>query len=292
MTPFSNGSTTRKPRFDACEVAILWSSQLRRTTKTSGLTQPPMVPRVVRPILYPNVEVHGVFQVDSDWFGQDDQSRKAVGNLQDGVSFRRARLSANGAVTDNMNYFLQMDFAFPGRPTFTDLWWELTKVPVLGNVRVGQWKQPFSLEVVSSFRYTTFAERSLGFQAFTPFRHIALGFYDWSEDEDMTWAASVYRPGNDQYGGSIADQGGYAGVGRVTFLPYYSNELKGANYLHLGAAYNYVSPNFHLARFRSIPEYFVGQQQGELPFGTSGTAIPGPLDGVPYFVDTRAREIN
>jgi phosphate-selective porin OprO/OprP len=239
---------------------------------------------------YPTIEVHGVFQADSGWFGQDEASRRTVGNLQDGADFRRARLATIGSLTETMNYFIQFDFAFPGRPTFTDVWWEVTQVPVLGNIRVGQWKQPFSLEVVSSFRYTTFAERSLGFQAFTPFRHIAVGFYDWNEEETMTWAASVYRPGQDQYGGSIADQGGYAGVGRVTWLPWY--EETGKDYLHLGAAYNYVSPGFHLSRFRTIPEFFVGAQQGDQPLGTSGQAIPGPFDGVPFFVDTKTFEVN
>lgn len=191
---------------------------------------------------YPSVEVHGVFQADAGWFGQNSASRKAVGDIQDGADFRRARLSANGALVENMNYFLQMDFAFQGRPTFTDLWFEVTKVPVVGNVRIGQWKQPFSLEVVSSFRYTTFPERSVLFQPFTPFRHLALGFYDWAEDERMTWAASVYRTGQDQYGGSIADNGGYGMVGRVTGLPWYDEECGGSRYLHLGAGYNYVAP--------------------------------------------------
>src|SRR2546430_8980010 len=78
--------------------------------------------------------------------------------------FRRARLAARAALGNNINAFMQFDFAFPGRPTFTDLWVEWTDLPVLGTVRVGQWKQPFSLEVVSSFRYTTFMERSSLFQ--------------------------------------------------------------------------------------------------------------------------------
>lgn len=239
---------------------------------------------------YPSVEVHGVFQADSGWFVQDATSRATVGNIQDGVDFRRTRLAAIGSLTPNTNYFVQMDFSFPGRPTFTDVWWEMTKVPLLGNVRVGQWKQPFGLEVVSSFRFTTFAERSLSFQAFTPFRHIALGMYDWNEEETMTWAASVYRAGQDQFGGSIADQGGYAGVGRITWLPWY--EKPGDNYLHLGLGYNYVAPNHHLTRFRSIPEYFIGEQVGQLPTGTSGIAIPGAIDGTPFFVDTRAIRVN
>ncbi len=246
---------------------------------------------------FPSVEVHGVFQVDSAWFHQSDNNIATIndldgagnGNIRDGAAFRRARLSANGAVMPNMNYFLQMDFAFFGRPTFTDVWMEFTKVPVLGNVRVGQWKQPFSLEVVSSFRYTTFAERSVLFQAFAPFRHIGVGFWNYSEDERMTWAASAYRPGQDQYGGSLSDNGGYAGVGRITALPWW--ECEGANYLHVGGAYNYVSPKDEMARFRTIPEYFVGEQGGATPAGTSGVATPGAFNGTPFFVDTKTQGI-
>lgn len=240
---------------------------------------------------HPSVEVHGVFQADAGWFGQNAASHKAVGDIQDGADFRRARLSANGAIAENMNYFMQMDFAFQGRPTFTDLWFEVTKVPVVGNVRIGQWKQPFSLEVVSSFRYTTFAERSVLFQAFAPFRHIALGFYDWAENERMTWAASVYRAGQDQYGGSIADNGGYGAVGRITGLPWYDEECGGSRYLHLGAGYNYVAPGNQSAQFRTIPEYFIGAQANGTT-GTAGIALPGNFNGVPFFVDTKAFGVN
>lgn len=253
---------------------------------------------------FPTVELHGVFQADTGWFHQTENNiatlkdlqllegipaTSANGDIRDGADFRRARLSANGSVLPNMNYFFQMDFAFPGRPTFTDVWMELTKVPVLGNVRIGQWKQPFSLEVVSSFRYTTFPERSLLFQSFTPFRHIAVGFYDYSEDERMTWAASVYRSGQDQFGGSIADAGGYAGVARVTALPWWEED--GRRYLHTGVAYNYVTPPNHVGQFRTIPEYFIGAQAGTT-LGTAGIATPTPFNGTPFFVDTLPLKIN
>ncbi|MSR56403.1 MAG: porin [Planctomycetaceae bacterium] len=232
---------------------------------------------------YPNTELHGVVQADSGWYGQDQTNINEFGILKDGADFRRTRLSANGAIAPNVNYFVQMDFAFPGRPTFTDVWVEVTKLPVVGNLRVGQWKQPFSLEVVSSFRYTMLPERSLLFNAFTPFRHIAVGMYDYSEDERMTWAASVYRPGQDQYGGSIASSGGYAGVGRITGLPWYEND--GASYLHLGAAYNYVAPNGRFGGFRSIPEFFIGQHDAAAN-GTAGTSTPTLINGTPFFVNT------
>jgi phosphate-selective porin OprO/OprP len=234
-------------------------------------------------VKYPFVEVHGAVQFDTGWYGQDQTSIDTFGVLKDGADFRRARLGVNGAIAPTVNYFVQMDFAFPGRPSFTDVWVEFTELPLLGNLRVGQWKQPFSIEVISSFRYTMFPERSLLFQAFTPFRHPAVGFYNWSEDERLTWAASVYRSGQDQYGDSIASSGGYAGVGRITGLAWYEDE--GSRYLHLGAAYNYVAPNDRFGGFRTIPEFFIGAHDIAAN-GTAGTATPTLLNGTPFFVNT------
>lgn len=141
----------------------------------------------------PSVTINGVFQADGVAFNQDDESRNAYGRVEVGGDFRRARLGAKGAVTDRMDYFMQMDFAFFGRPTFTDLWVDFKDARQFGTVRVGQWKQPFSLETVSSFRYTTFMERAGIFQAFTPFRHLGIGFFNNSEDLNWTWAASYFR---------------------------------------------------------------------------------------------------
>src|SRR6185436_21194313 len=170
---------------------------------------------------YPNVTINGVFQADVGFFNQDAASVASFGEIQDGADFRRARLSAKGAVSETMNYFMQMDFAFLGRPTFTDLWIESIDMPYLGNFRIGQWKQPFSLEVVSSFRYTTFMERSVLFQPFTPFRHLGMGFYNYSDDLNMTWAASGFRSGQDQFGDSISNDGGWGTAERLTWCPYY-----------------------------------------------------------------------
>ena len=232
----------------------------------------------------PAVTVSGVFQADAVWFNQSDASRDQYGSIENGADFRRARLGARAKVTDSMNAFMQMDFGFFGRPTFTDLWVEQTKVPLLGNVRVGQWKQPFGLETVSSFRYTTFMERSSLFQPFTPFRHLGVGFYDHTEDLNTTWAASYFRTGQDQFGSSLSTNGGNGVSGRLTHLLWYCGE-KGEDYLHVGTGYYMNSPPRDTARFRSIPEIFVGEfAPGGV--GTSGQAVPGVLNGTPFFVDT------
>ena len=152
---------------------------------------------------YPTLQINGAFQADTGYFHQDANSMETYGHIANGADFRRARLGAKGAINETVNYFFQMDYAFFGRPTFTDIWVEQTQIPYFGNVRVGQWKQPFSLEVVSSYRYTTFMERSLLFVPFTAFRHLGIGFYDNADDLSSTWAGSVFASGQDQTGGSL-----------------------------------------------------------------------------------------
>jgi phosphate-selective porin OprO/OprP len=242
------------------------------------------------PVKYPaGIKVSGVFQVDGVLFSQDAANKAppalgGVGPIENGADFRRARLAASAALAPNMNAFFQMDFGFPGRPTFTDLWIDWTDLPVLGTVRVGQWKQPFSLEVVSSFRYTTFMERASTFQAFTPFRHIGIGAYNHADDLTGTWALSYLRTGQDQFGGSLSTHGGNGLAGRLTRLLWY-DESDGRSYLHLGGDYYLNVPPNHSIVFRSIPEIFVGQNAGD-GVGTAGFAVPGVFDGTPFFVNT------
>ncbi|MBN8626948.1 MAG: hypothetical protein J0M17_15815, partial [Planctomycetes bacterium] len=207
---------------------------------------------------YPTIKINGVFQADFGWVQQDANSTARYGHIKDGADFRRARLAASGAITEVNNYFLQMDFGFFGRPTFTDVWVEQTDLPILGNVRVGQWKQPFSLEVVSSFRYTTFAERSVLFQAFDAFRHLGAGFYNRNDELTATWAASVFAFGQDQFGGSIATAGGVGTAERFTYLPYYDEPSDGRYYLHTGVGHYFSAPNDKSVNFRTIPEMYIG----------------------------------
>ncbi|HBJ36305.1 MAG TPA: porin [Planctomycetaceae bacterium] len=236
---------------------------------------------------FPKILLSGVFQADTVLFSQNDASREAYGGIANGTDFRRARLGAKGSVATNMDYFMQMDFAFFGRPTFTDVWVDFKEAGPLGTVRVGQWKQPFSLEVASSFRYTTFMERAGTFQAFTPFRHLGIGFYNHSEDLRWTWAASYFRTGQDQFGGSLSAKSGNGVAARLTHL-LWDDEHSGSDYLHVGAAYFLNAPPNEKTRFRSIPEIYVGEfvvPPGE-PIGTSGQPVPNVADGTPFFVDT------
>ena len=258
---------------------------------------------------YPTVRINGAFQVESYWFGQDLENKLTLGhydprfddaltpaevaelgNLKDGGGFRRTRLSAAGSVAEDINYMIQMDFGFFGRPTFTDVWAEKSDLLLDGSMRVGQWKQPFSLEVVSSYRYTTFLERSSMFQTFTPFRHVGVGWQRVNPDQSSTIAWSIFRTGNDQFGNDISQRGGYSTAARWTLLPWYSQNESNLSYLHLGTAVWAGSPSDSRYRYASIPEGFVGSF-GAAPLGSSKVSVPATSNGTPPFVDTGTLDI-
>ncbi|MDB5334778.1 MAG: phosphate-selective porin [Planctomycetaceae bacterium] len=238
---------------------------------------------------YPNVQVNGFFQADVGFFDQSANNRATVGDIQDGADFRRFRLSAKGAVIENVNYFAQLDFGFFGRPTFTDVWLEITHVPVLGFIKIGQWKQPFGLETVTSVRYQTFMERSSLFQTFEAFRHIGIGTYNYSESQMSTWAGSVFKTGNDQFGDDIGDNAGISAAARGTHLAWYEEgENSSLYYLHMGGAFWYGNPGNDRMRYATIPEFYIGSfgSSAANPVGTSKVPIPNVANGTPPFVDT------
>lgn len=253
---------------------------------------------------YPTIQMNGAFQADTGYFMQDPNSMISYGHIANGADFRRARLGAKGAITENVNYAFQMDFGFFGRPTFTDVYVEQTNIPYLGTVRIGQWKQPFSLEVVSSYRYTTFMERSVLFQPFDAFRRLGIGFYDNAEDLSSTWAASVFASGQDQFGNTLFENqtssgaftninmGGVGTAERFTWVPYWDECTKGEDYLHLGVGHYFNAPPGQTTSFRTIPELYIGQAANVLNGGSSFQQTPGGANGTPFFVNTGALPVN
>jgi len=238
---------------------------------------------------FPSVKLTGFMQVDTGFFDQDANSRATLGDIQDGVGFRRARLQAIGKVAEFTNYSLEMDFATAGRPSFMDVWGEQTNIPFFGNLRVGHYRQPVSMDSWTPVRQLEFLERSLPFQAFDPFRRVGVMAYDKSENEMMTWAYGVYRTGgfgnaplgDSRFATDIGDNGGFSFASRATKLLYYDEPSEGRYLLHLGGSYNYsqitaTSAGGGFYEARVIPEFFVGD-----PAGGGVTSA-----GTPFIADT------
>jgi phosphate-selective porin OprO/OprP len=235
--------------------------------------QPPVDPNP-EPPKYPTVALGGLLQLDAGLFRQSDLNRRLYGDADDGADFRSARLWARGSLREGTNYMLELDFGSlaalsPGRPNFQNAYIEQESLPV-GTVRVGRWKQPFSLETATSIRFLTFIERANLF-AFVPFRRTGVGFFDFSEDERTTWAASVFRSSDDGFGGSKADGvSGYATAARLTRLVWAEADDR---LLHVGAAHTWNGVD-DTARFARFPEFGLGVG----PPGGTPSATPAMFD--------------
>ena len=197
----------------------------------------------------PSVKVFGRIHADWATFYQNASLINMAGDFYNGAEFRRARIGAQGEAFDVMDYRIEMDFAGSGQPAFKDVYGTIKELPLLGNVRVGHFKEPWGLEQYgTSANYITFMERSLidqsgGFCTVGD-RKSGIMAFDWNESERMTWAYGVFisqvgeRPPTWPTA-PFDDAGGTAFTARITWLPWYDEATEGRGYLHTGLAYAY-----------------------------------------------------
>lgn len=223
----------------------------------------------------PKVGLRGRIHTDAAWFDQSEANRAAVGDMENGTYFRRARLGMDVKAFDVTEYRLDFEMGAAGRPSIFDAYGRVTELPILGNVQLGHFREPFSLEAQTSSNWFTFIERGLP-NVFDPSRNWGLMTFDHSEDESITWAVGVFREGSDEFGSDIGDSGERAGTARVTWLPYYDEPTEGRYLLHLGGSYSYRRPDNEAVRYAERPEVRIQEQPNPLAAAT----------GVPVFVDT------
>jgi phosphate-selective porin OprO/OprP len=196
---------------------------------------------------FPSARLTGFTQLDTYTISQDPLNKATVGDAQNGVGFRRARLAVVGNVAAFTAYMMEVDFATAGRPSFFDMWVEQDNLPLLGALRVGQYLQPFSVDAMSGFRHLPFLERSLPFLAFVPFRRVGAMSSVNTSDERTYLAYSIFRTGgfNDapegdsRFATDIGDQGGFSFSTRATTLLEYDPIAEDRYLWHIGASYNY-----------------------------------------------------
>lgn len=199
------------------------------------------------------LKVGGRIQNDWAFFEQDRKLENQVGNMQDGTEFRRARLYISGTVYDRVEFKAQYDFA-GGETEFKDVYLGLNRLPVVGNVRVGHFKEPFSLEELTSAKYITFMERGLP-NGLAPYRNTGIMFQDHELDERMTWAVGLFRDADSDGDGS--GDGEYNVTARVTGLAVYEDE--GSKLAHFGIACSHRNLGDDL-RFRERPESHLAER--------------------------------
>lgn len=154
-----------------------------------------------------------------------------------GVEFRRARLSLGGLVYGNIDFKFEYDFAEQsgGQPSFKDVYIGMSKIPVVQYVRVGHFKEPFSLEALTPDTYTTFQERATMNAFNQPDRNTGVAVMPTFFDQRMTFAAGGFRA-TDNFGNGFGSNSPYDVAARLTGLPLYE---AGQTLLHLGLSYSH-----------------------------------------------------
>jgi phosphate-selective porin OprO/OprP len=209
-----------------------------------------------------SVNVSGRILLDSVFFGQSDGSIARFGDADDTTQFRQARIGVCGEGFDVFTYRLEVDFA--GRDDngdyeteFKDAYVGMKDLPWLGYVQIGHFKEPFSLERLTSVRYLTFMERA-SLEAITPGRNVGIASYHVSENERMTFAFGGFRTIGEDPPYVADDDGGYSFTARVTYLPWYDEATQGRGLLHLGLGYSFRDVDDPSRRIRVRPEVNVG----------------------------------
>jgi phosphate-selective porin OprO/OprP len=200
----------------------------------------------------------GRIQLDVAGIGES-QSLQRVPDMTDGegfgTEFRRSRIYFSGTMGAHLLFKVQYDFAGgAGGTDFKDVYLGLRNLPHVGQVRVGHFKEPFSLEEMTSSNTITFMERSL-ISAFNPARNTGV-IADRTFCEDSIYFGAGGFILSDDFGQNFSHDAKYSITTRLAGQPIYEED--GERLLHVGAAYNHRFLTDY--RVRQRPEAHLAQR--------------------------------
>jgi len=218
------------------------------------------------PAAQAKLKIGGRIQADWAAISADDDLRNALINNPPndppntdpngvGVEFRRARLYVSGVFYDRIIFKAQYDFV--GEETkFKDLYIGMKNLGPVGTIKLGHFKEPFSLEELASTKYMTFMERALP-SVFDSARNFGLGAQNNHLDGRLNWALGIFADTNDQ--GFTFENGTKMNLtGRLTGLPYVNED--GDRLLHLGVSLSHHFRDATTASFSQGPEVHLSQK--------------------------------
>jgi phosphate-selective porin OprO/OprP len=193
-------------------------------------------------------EVGGRLMVDTARYYNND-------DLNNGSEIRRARLFMSGQVYNDWKFKLQTDFA-GNEVSLKDAYLRYTGLD-FADITVGNFKESWSLEELTSSKYITFMERALPVEAFAPSRRLGIGGHSHSK-AGMSWTAGygVFADTVDADNGNTNEGYGYAA--RATIAPLAEKN----RVVHLGGYAEWRNPtNDDDVRYRTRPESHISNKR-------------------------------
>ena len=240
----------------------------------------------------------GMLQWDLVGITSDDAlDDEGLNNQGFGDDFRRARLAVDGELGEHLYFKTEYDFASGGDADFTDVFVGMQRLPAVGRFQAGHFKEPFSLEELTSDRFTTFMERGLPVSAFSPARNAGVGLQNNVFNQRMTWAVGGFKDVGD-LGENFSDNGNYNVTARITGTPLWVDE--GKQLVHVGYSYSHRfrdGRNDGAVTFAPRPEVNVSNAlitTGGIPmdavdvFGAELATVLGPVSFQAEFIDAYA----
>lgn len=222
--------------------------------------------------------------------------------LADTVALRRGRLRIEGRMYEMYDWACEYDFVnqlnvnnatFPTErdsgplTAVTDLWLQVREIPILGTVRVGNQKDPYGYEHLTSSRWLNFMERSFGQDVFEgPFNNgfvPGIQILNSNEEGDIGWQVGEFKNTQNPFGFSNST-GGSETVGRLIWLPIFEDE--GRKLLHLAVSGRTMEPRRQYAAYDANGQG-IGPEFPGTRFRTRGdirNGPPGPLNSI--YADT------
>jgi phosphate-selective porin OprO/OprP len=213
-------------------------------------------------------------RIQADFSSVNVHSIDLPGGVSDGdgegVELRRARFYMGGELYERVIWKSQINFT-GGEIAINDMYIGMKDLGPLGTATVGNQKEPFSLEELTSSKYVTFQERSLP-SVFDPSRNFGLLFQNAICDKRVTWAAGIFAPSDN--GDFFSHDAEFHVTGRVTGLPLYRNG--GRQLIHVGASGSYQVLDKSTRRYRQRPEVHNTQRfLDTADYGTNGQGLLG-----------------
>jgi len=177
----------------------------------------------------PTMKIEGRIMFDFNFLSAGDYN--FAGN-----EFRRVRLAAKGKVTNNIGYKAEFDFA-GGEVNFRDVYLKYSLPNSKGNVILGSFTEPSSLNNMTSSKYITFFERSM-LSNTQPFKYNAGIMYDNQKLFDGKMGLQVAYTFNGDKSKAFKDtsvDGGVNFIARATTAILKDSEKK--QVVHLGVNY-------------------------------------------------------
>jgi phosphate-selective porin OprO/OprP len=191
---------------------------------------------------------------------------------------RRGRLRGEGLILNHIAFVGEYDFAGDRvrageiQKKYKDVYISLVDIPILGEIRLGHFKEPYSLQFLIDAGDRVFMEQALS-AAFTPGRNTGVMVRNAFFDDRFSVALGAFANVTDD-----SDFWGESGqtnfTMRLTGLPWYADG--GRKLFHIGGAWSHQWRNDDdTVRYQQKPEYNMA-----LPVGDTGDIFSESQDSI------------